>query len=385
VASTAGGGTTYLQNVLPRLARVDRGLRFVALVPESSRNAAGLVPGGDLEVLPIPARGTAARLWWEQTGLRALIRERDIDLLVALGNFALLRSPIPQILFNRNDLYFSADFERDLRARGLYGEIVSNRLKRWLSLRSIGAADVNLAPTRAFAERLSTFNGNGKRPFRVIPFGFDAERFRRDPAPLTADQLEQLDLSSGRRRLLYVSHYNYFRNFETLIRALPHCAEDVQLVLTTNIRAGAVYGGYDATAASRLIDELGVRGRIAMLGPVRYDSLHHLYQLCDAFVCPSYSESFGHPLVEAMASGLPVIAADKPVHREVCGDAAVYFDTFDEHALARQCQRVLSDSVLAAQMKKKGQERSNGYSWDRHVDQLVAVVEECLQKRVSSQ
>jgi glycosyltransferase involved in cell wall biosynthesis len=378
LASTAGGGITYLHNVLPRLSDVDRAWSFVALVPEGLGVISRMEPAGSVECLSIAARGTASRLWWEQTQLRRVIRERRVDVLVALGNIALFRSPIPQVLFNRNDLYFSAEFERDLRSRGLYGELLSNRLKRWLSLRSISAADVNLTPTAAFAERLSAFNGNGKRQFTVIPFGFDRVGFRRHEAGLDQGQLKQLELSKQRRRLLYVSHYNYFRNFETLIRALPHLPEDIQLVLTTEIRAGAVYGGYDATAASRLIDELGVRSRIAMLGSVKYERLHHLYDVCDAFVCPSYSESFGHPLVEAMASGLPVIAANHPVHREVCGEAAAYFETFDETSLARQCIRVLDDRSLAAEMKEKGYAQSGRYSWDSHVDQLVRVIAGCL-------
>jgi glycosyltransferase involved in cell wall biosynthesis len=380
LASTAGGGITYLINVLPRLSRLDRGWRFVALVPEDSPAISRIAPGGSLECLPIAAGGTASRLWWEQTRLRTLIRERNVDVLVALGNLALFGSSVPQVLFNRNDLYFSRDFERDLRSRGLYAELLSNRLKRWLSLRSISAADVNLTPTEAFARRLSDFNGNGKRQFTVIPFGFDQEGFRSAGDPLTQKQLDQLQLSKRCRRLLYVSHYNYFRNFETLIRALPHLPTDVMLVLTTDIREGAVYGGYDATVASRLIDDLGVRSRIAMLGSVKYERLYQVYDVCDAFVCPSYSESFGHPLLEAMSSGLPVIAANLPVHREVCGDAATYFDTFDEVSLARECTRVFDDPSLAAEMRMKGQVRSGSYSWDRHVDQLVEVIASCLER-----
>lgn len=378
LASTAGGGITYLHNVLPRLSRMERGWRFVALVPEGSPIISRIPREGSVECQPVAARGALSRLWWEQTQLRRVIRERSVDVLVSLGNLALFRSPIPQVLFNRNDLYFSGDFDRDLRARGLYAELLSNRLKRWLSLRSMSAADVNLTPTQAFARRLADFRGNSRPQFTVIPFGFDREGFRNGDQPLSAEQLNKLQLSKDYRRLLYVSHYNYFRNFETLIRSLPHLPKDVMLVLTTDIHEGAVYGGYDATAASRLIDELGVRSRIAMLGSVRYERLHQLYDLCDLFVCPSYSESFGHPLVEAMASGLPVIAANLPVHREVCGDAAAYFDAFDEASLAREIARVLDDQRLAAEMREKGEVQAGNYSWDRHVDHLAEVIEACL-------
>jgi hypothetical protein len=51
-------------------------------------------------------------------------------------------------------------------------------------------------------------------------------------------------------------------------------------------------------------------------------------------VTPAYAESFAHPLIESMSSGLPVVASDLPVHREICGDAAIYFPRFSPDALA---------------------------------------------------
>jgi glycosyltransferase involved in cell wall biosynthesis len=155
---------------------------------------------------------------------------------------------------------------------------------------------------------------------------------------------------------------------------LQQRGEDLQLVLTTDIQRGAIYGDYDATAAARLIDLLAVRNNIAMLGAVEYGKLHQLYQLCDVFVCPSYSESFGHPLVEAMASGASVVAANLPVHREICEDAASYFSVFNEVELAEECFRVLTDRSLSRQLQTKGIERSQRFSWVEHVRELEALI-----------
>lgn len=378
LASTAGGGVTYLRNLLPRVARIGSQHRFLALVPTENLVEYRSLAGDRIEFDTAPASGTLGRLWWEQIGLRSYLKRHDVDVLIALGNFALLGASVPQVLFSRNDLYYSEEFEHDLRARGLYFEAVSNRMKRWLSLKSIRAADLNVVPTVAFAKRLATFNGHVASDFTVIPFGFDQAAFTAKPTRPRTEQLEKLRLGSPLRRLLYVSHYNYFRNFETLIRALPHLPSDIQLVLTTDIHAGAVYGGYDATAASDLIDALGVSERIAMLGSVPYERLHHIYSACDIFVCPSYSESFGHPLVEAMASGLPVVAADLPVHREVCGAAAVYFSVFDENALAGQCRALLADKGLATRLSDAGRERSREFSWDNHIETLLALIADRL-------
>ena len=71
-----------------------------------------------------------------------------------------------------------------------------------------------------------------------------------------------------------------------------------------------------------------LRNEVVELGAVPYGALHHLYRSCDVYATPAYAETFAHPLVEAMASGLPVIASDLAVHREICGEAAHVFPAF---------------------------------------------------------
>jgi glycosyltransferase involved in cell wall biosynthesis len=80
-----------------------------------------------------------------------------------------------------------------------------------------------------------------------------------------------------------------------------------------------------------------------------------------------------------MAMGLPVVAANLNVHREICGEASVYFDVFDERDLAKQCARALTDCQLRMMMKTSGLERSRLFSWNDHVHRLVALID-----RVSS-
>ena len=71
-------------------------------------------------------------------------------------------------------------------------------------------------------------------------------------------------------------------------------------------------------SCSGLVKMLGVSSMVVELGVVPYRQLHQLYARADVYVTPAYTETFAHPLVEAMASGLPVVASDLPVHREIC-------------------------------------------------------------------
>jgi len=89
------------------------------------------------------------------------------------------------------------------------------------------------------------------------------------------------------------------------------------------------------------------------------------------YVTPAYAESFAHPLVEAMSSGLPVIASDLPVHREICGDAALYFPRFSPDELANCVHQIREDSDLAARLSQAGLARANDFSWSEHVTRLL--------------
>jgi glycosyltransferase involved in cell wall biosynthesis len=81
-----------------------------------------------------------------------------------------------------------------------------------------------------------------------------------------------------------------------------------------------------------------------------------------------------------MASGLPVIASDLAVHREVCGDAALYFPAFSQDRLAETAQGVAMSRELSAKTSERGLERSRDFSWKKHVDQIVAVAVELLKE-----
>ncbi len=89
---------------------IPRGHSFVVAVHHSHFREFATFESDQLKVMPVKDTGVSSRLWQEQALLRALIASEKIDVLVSLGNFALFRSPVPQLLFNRNDLYFSRDF-----------------------------------------------------------------------------------------------------------------------------------------------------------------------------------------------------------------------------------------------------------------------------------
>ena len=290
---------------------------------------------------------------------------------------------MPQILLSRNSIYTSPDFYHDLRSRREYRAWLDTRLRAVLAKRSVHWADITVAPSEAFASELIRWTG---RNVLAIPHGFDQDAFTRDLSPLPSEVDDKLRAANGSLRILFVSHYNYYRNFETLIRALPLLRENlaprtVKLLLTCRLDAGPNPGAYHPEKAAALLRKLGVSEMLVELGALPYRQLHQVYVRADVYVTPAYTETFAHPLVEAMASGLPVIASDLPVHREICRDAAVYFPSFSSERLVEATVQVLRSEVASKRMAAIGLERAHSFSWKTHVERVLDLSERLIDSK----
>jgi glycosyltransferase involved in cell wall biosynthesis len=244
-------------------------------------------------------------------------------------------------------------------------------LAKW----SIHDSDCVVAPSEAFAEELRRWTG---KPVGSIHHGFDREAFARDPSSLPDAILRKIESRSDALKLLFVSHYNYYRNFETLIRALPLIKRElkprsVTLFLTCRLKPSSNPGPYRPEAAAALVRDLSLSGDIVELDAVPYPLLHHVYKAANIYVTPAYAESFAHPLVEAMSSGLPIVASDIPVHREICGAASLYFPRFSSRDLAERVCDLARSPRSGAKLAHQGVERSALFSWKLHVERVLSL------------
>jgi glycosyltransferase involved in cell wall biosynthesis len=102
--------------------------------------------------------------------------------------------------------------------------------------------------------------------------------------------------------------------------------------------------------------------------------LASVYRNAEIFVFPSIYEGFGFPLLEAMAIGVPSIAARSSSLPEIGGDAALYFDPQDSRALEKQIERLANDSALRQEMIARGQKRAAGFRWDEAAERTFTVL-----------
>lgn len=372
LGASAGGGLTYLRNLLPHLA-ARQGV-VVTVLAGPAANAI-IPPAANIEILPsgLENRRTHSRFLKEQIEIPQLIRKTGADVLLSTGNFAVWNSPVPQILLSRNSLYTSSDFSLDLRRRGEYRMWADTRVKAFLARKSIHRAQLTLAPSEAFARDLRVWS---KHDVKALHHGFDRDHFFQDEGPLEASVDDKIRGTAGSARLLFVSHYNYYRNFETLLRAVAivkqrRSSTKIRLLLTCELAPGKNPGSYRTEEASALLRDLQIADDVVQLGQIPYPMLHHVYRACDLYVTPAYAETFAHPLVEAMACGLPIVASDLDVHREIANGAALFFERFSPDDLADKVMLLLDSPSLQSELRENGLRQSATFSWKTHAEKLL--------------
>lgn len=169
---------------------------------------------------------------------------------------------------------------------------------------------------------------------------------------------------------LYVGNAYPHKNIEYLLSVFKQYRGDTQLVLV----------GEEDFFYKRLKKEIQDK-RVIVYGKATDEELAALYSNAKALVFPSLSEGFGLPLVEAMTYGCPILASDITVFREICQDAARYFDPTNEQSLLTMLENFdysqSDNSVLVA----KGKQMAKQYSWEKMAKQTQQIYEDCIRLR----
>jgi glycosyltransferase involved in cell wall biosynthesis len=131
-----------------------------------------------------------------------------------------------------------------------------------------------------------------------------------------------------------------------------------------------------------LRDRFGLDERSVLIpGLIAHDDMPAVYSLSGALLFPSYYESFGIPLVEAMACGCPVITSSAPACPEVVGDAALIVDPDDVDGLTQAMLRLVREPGLAASLHERGLARARQFSWHDSARRLLAELEQVGRRR----
>jgi glycosyltransferase involved in cell wall biosynthesis len=169
--------------------------------------------------------------------------------------------------------------------------------------------------------------------------------------------------------ILHVGAIQYRKNLSRLVDAFERVDCDWQLVL-----AGSA--GYGAAEIAAKIGASRSRERIRMPGYVPPAELANWYARAMIFAFPSLDEGFGMPVLEAMASGAPVIASNRSAVPEVAGDAAWLVDPEDTDALAAALVALTRDPERRADLSRRGLDQAAKFTWAGAVEKTWQVYRE---------
>ena len=342
-----GGGQTYLINLLNYLP-IDQNLNIFVftdksiLLPEDPRLQR-------VETL-WPVTNPIARLFWERFVLPFFLIYIRADVLFCPGGLINTWTPkkCRTVTMFRNMI----PFDMKVRRRIPFGLArLRNILLRRAMLQSMKAADLTI-----FISNYAFSVIDGLIPIKkkeIIPHGIN-------------NSFRELNLPQPKKFLrgeyfLYVSKFDYYKHHDTVIKSYSMLSnsikEQYKLVFIGELDSP------EYTRCKDLVNKLGLNERIVFLGSIPYKNLPAFYQNAYLNIFASSCENCPNIMLEALASGRPLLSSDVMPMPEFGADNVVYFSPYDEFSMKVAFESVVNNTEKEKAYAKKSLARSGHYCW----------------------
>lgn len=347
---------TYVRNLILELAEADTDNRYFLLVGPDDVDALPDLPEHFEAVVqraPVYSLRELYALSWQLLRLK-------IDLYHATHYVLPLWVPCKAVVTIHDIIHL------------LYPEYLPNRLAFYYAERMIRhglhRGDRVITVSHNTRSDLRDYFGVAGRKIEVVHNGIE-NAFRKElDAEVRNRRLHQLGLKTG--YVLFVGNPKPHKNLDNVVKAYA------QAVRGGDIDAPLVCVG-DRSGIEQKIrrraEQLGLEDRIILLGHVAQEVLPAIYQGAKLFVYPTLYEGFGLPVVESMASGVPVITSNTSALKEIAAGYAHLVSPMDVDAMAGAIRRCLLDEEHHKSLRVAGLRRSQDFSWKRAAEQTLNV------------
>ncbi len=313
---------------------------------------------------------------WEQWALPRAARAHGCDLLHCTSNTAPMRSSTPLVVTLHDIIYLESISL--FKKGGTAYQKLGNMYRRWVVPPVIKKSKKVITVSNFEKERIARFfgmeddrlvavyNGVG-RHFAPVTDPLERERVRKEyglPEPF----------------FFFLGNTDPKKNTPNVLRSMAMFNAE------SETPHHLVMLDYDEAALKATLKEIGhpdLRDHIHLCGYVPNTELPAIISQAEAFLYPSMRESFGIPILEGMACGVPVITANTSSMPEVAGGAALLVDPKEPLQIREAMQRVLSDQDLRKELVSKGLERARKFSWQAMAGAVLDIYRQVHQESQS--
>jgi len=306
---------------------------------------------------------------WEQFSLPRAARKEGCQLLHCTSNTAPVNTRIPLIVTLHDIIYMESGYLKILKGSGTLYQKIGNIYRRLVIPRIVKKSNKIITVSHFEKTRIGEFFGmKGDNRLTAVYNGV-SEHFK----PLT----DQLELKRVKEKYRLPDRFFFFlgntdpkKNTEGTLKAFS------DFIQQTGTDHKLVMLDFDRSELEKLLDEIGDKAlidRIVLTGYVVNTDLPSIYCLCEVFLYPSLRESFGIPMLEAMACGVPVITSNTSSMPEVAGTAAFIIDPYKPEQITDALIQVTNNHNLKRQLIEKGLQQSAKFSWRAMASEVLEI------------
>lgn len=355
----SGGAETYARQLLQVLPAVEPSFRYTVLVPDGSDLRLEF-DNAEILTVPAPVKNIYRRVIWEQTRFAQQLRKHRFDLVHFLGSTGPWNYRRPAVV----SMHDTIRFQRPDLTPWLFG-----RYYAWIQRRNVRTGMRVIAGSRYAARLFQQHLPVAPERVWTAYYGVDEFFFERRVS------------GNGKSYLLWTGRLYKHKNVDVLLDAYQMLRQDGFEPPVLRI-VGA--DGREQELYRRIVHQRGLSGVVSIEPRISPEAWHtefpKLYQHALLFCFPSQYESFGLPVLEAMASGTSVIASDIPAHRELYTGVADLVPASDAKGWADAIRRQLVDPSYRQKRETQGRDFAAKFTWRACAEATVAVYRQLAQE-----
>lgn len=312
---------------------------------------------------------------WEQIALPKAALKEGCQILHCTSNTAPVFSKIPLVVTLHDIIYMESSYLKILNSSATLYQKFGNMYRKLVVPAILKKSKKVITVSHFEKNRIADFFGmSGDKRLTAVYNGV-SEHF----IPVT----DEVELTRVKQKYNLPDHFIFFlgntdpkKNTKGTLKAFSDFSK-------THSEFKLVMLDYDLAELKKILNEIGnpaLIHSIVLTGYVKNTDLPAIYSQSKVFLYPSLRESFGIPMLEAMACGVPVITSNTSSMPEVAGDAAFIIDPYNTNQITDALAKLVSDNQLRTHLIERGLIRAKQFTWKAMAENVLSIYNEIIRK-----